>query len=87
MVVNISNYTKGSIERVTLEENIKQELLANKDTLKQAQIYAKNNIWQDTISLVASVQTLQPQEWQELLTSVGLENLKEKKLISEDIPQ
>lgn len=87
MVINTSNYTKGSIERVTLEENIKKELLANEDILKQAQIYANNNIWQDTISLVASVQASQPQEWQQLLTSVGLENLKEKKLISENTPQ
>ncbi|WP_017294124.1 DUF928 domain-containing protein [Geminocystis herdmanii] len=86
MVVNNSSYTKGSIERVTLDENIKKELLANKDILKQAQIYANNNIWQDTISLVGSIQESQPQEWQQLLTSVGLENLKEKKLISEDSP-
>ncbi len=85
MTVNTSNYTKGSIERVTLEENIKQELLANQDILKQAQIYANNNIWQDTISLVASVQESQPQQWQQLLTSVGLENLKQKKLISHKV--
>jgi hypothetical protein len=87
IVINTSNYTKGSIERVTLQENVKKELLAHKDTLKQAKIYAQNNIWQDTISLVASVQAVQPQEWQQLLTSVGLENLKEKKLISEDTSQ
>lgn len=86
MAVNTSNYTKGSIERITLEENLKEQLLANEDILKQAQIYANNNIWQDTISLVASVQKSQPQEWQQLLTSVGLENLKEKKLIFQDTP-
>lgn len=87
MVMNTTNYAKGSIERVTLEEDVKQELLANENILQQAEIYAKNNIWQETISLVASIQASQPQEWQQLLTSVGLENLQQKKLIFQNIQQ
>ncbi|BAQ64950.1 DUF928 domain-containing protein [Geminocystis sp. NIES-3709] len=83
MIINTSNYTKGIIERVSLEDNVKKELLANKDIVKQAEIYANNNIWQDTISLVASVKESQPQQWEELLTSVGLENLADKKLINQ----
>lgn len=81
MVLNTSNYTKGTIERVILDDKIKQELLANQDILEQAQIYANNNIWQETIALVASLQSEESQEWKELLTSVGLENLSEKSLI------
>lgn len=87
MTVNTTNYSKGSIERITLEDGIKQELLAQEDIIKQAQIYANNHIWQDTISLVASVQKSEPQQWQQLLTSVGLENLKDKKLMAHNKPQ
>jgi len=85
MVINTSNYSKGSIERVSLDDTVKAELLKDEDILKQAQIYANNNIWQETISLAASIKNDQPQEWQELLTSVGLENLVNKPLnISSD---
>jgi hypothetical protein len=38
-------------------------------------------VWQDTLSLVATMKESQPQQWQELLTSVGLNDLLDKKLI------
>ncbi|MGI0481796.1 DUF928 domain-containing protein [Geminocystis sp. CENA526] len=87
MAINTSTYTKGSIERVTLEDNIKKELSAQQDALKKAEIYASNKVWQETISLVAQVKESQPQQWQELLTSVGLENLADKQFAQEETPE
>ncbi|NCO73837.1 MAG: DUF928 domain-containing protein [Cyanobacteria bacterium] len=81
MFINTSNHTKGIIEKVSLNEETKKQLSTNLETLKQAEIYAKQGIWQDTLSLVATMKESQPQQWQELLTSVGLDSLIDKPLI------
>ncbi len=83
MFINTSNHTKGFIERVSLNGEAKNELSANPDTLKKAEIFAHQGVWQDTLSLVASMKELQPQQWKELLISVGLDDLIDKELISE----
>lgn len=81
MLINTSNHTKGIIERVSLNPDIQKQLSENSDILKQAEIFANEGVWQDTLSLVASIKESQPQQWQELLTSVGLNDLLDKKLI------
>ncbi|MBL1210028.1 DUF928 domain-containing protein [Geminocystis sp. GBBB08] len=81
MFINTSNHTKGIIEKVSLTEDVKNQLSANSDTLKQAQIFANEGIWQDTLFLVATVKESQPQQWQELLISVGLDDLINKELL------
>lgn len=81
MFINTSNHTKGMIERVSLNEDAKKQLSRNSETLKRAEIFANEGVWQDTLSLVATMKESQPQEWNQLLISVGLDDLLEKKLI------
>lgn len=81
MFINTSNHAKGIIEKVSLTKDIDNELSANSDTLKKAEILANEGVWEDTLSLVATLKESQPQQWQELLTSVGLDALLDKDLI------
>jgi Domain of Unknown Function (DUF928) len=81
MFINTSNHTKGIIRRVSLDEETKKQLSINSETLKLAEIFANEGIWQETLSLVATVKESQPQQWNQLLTSVGLDDLVDKKLI------
>ncbi|WP_066345147.1 DUF928 domain-containing protein [Geminocystis sp. NIES-3708] len=81
MFINTSNHTKGMIEKVSLEENINNQLSTNLDNLQRAQILANEGVWQDTLSLVATLKESQPKQWQELLTSVGLDALLDKNLV------
>lgn len=81
MFINTSNHTKGMIEKVSLTEDINNQLSTNPDNLQKAQILANEGVWQDTLSLVATLKESQPKQWQELLTSVGLDALLDKDLI------
>lgn len=63
---------KGEIQRVELSPSAKEELANAIEPLKQAQIYASNEIWQETLTLMATQRCNQEREWEELLKSVGL---------------
>lgn len=76
---NISNHTQGVVEKVTLAPEIKTQLSGNKDIVQQAQIYANQGIWRETLSLALTLRESQPEEWKELLTSVGLDKYVDKK--------
>jgi hypothetical protein len=66
----------GTIERVELKPEIKSQLLTTTDPLEKARIYAKEFIWQETLTSLTSVRDSQPEEWNELLQSVGLEDFQ-----------
>ncbi|AFZ52262.1 DUF928 domain-containing protein [Cyanobacterium aponinum AL20118] len=78
MFINSGNYTKGTIERVSLDELTQTQLEMTGDTLDKAQIFANADIWTETLINVIAVKESQPQEWIELLTSVGLHDYAEK---------
>jgi hypothetical protein len=69
------DYVEASLRRVEMTPALKGQLAQAQTPLDQAQTYAKQQIWQDTLQALAPLQSTQPQEWQELLTSVGLEGL------------
>jgi hypothetical protein len=66
--VNLS----GEIERVELSAVAREQLEKAIEPLQQAQVYAANNIWQETLTIVADQRCSNPKEWEELLNSVGL---------------
>ncbi|MEA5575195.1 DUF928 domain-containing protein [Anabaena sp. UHCC 0451] len=65
-------YTSGSLERTQLGSLLNSDL-KQIAPLKRAEIYAKNKIWYETISNIASLRNENPEIWTDLLTSVGLE--------------
>ncbi len=71
----VSNYVQAKIKRIDLNYPLKTKLNQAKTDLKKAEIYAQENIWQDTLMIAAQLRTSNKNEWQELLTSVGLEKL------------
>ena len=71
-------FEKGTLTKVTLSPETKTQLVKNPVILDKARIYAEQGIWSETVSLVSQVRNSQPQEWNELLTSVGLEKYADK---------
>ena len=71
---------QGQIKRVELTSAI-QHSLDSEISLKNAAVYGKNGLWYETVATLASLITAQPKDanlasnWQELLNSVGLEEL------------
>ena len=63
---------QGKIERIDLSSETKAKLEQQTTPIEKANIYASNNIWQETLTILADQRSNYPQEWQELLTSVGL---------------
>ena len=72
---------EGIIERVNLKPEIESQLANTNDTLEKAKIYNREEIWLDTLSNLASVRDSQPEEWSELLKSIGLEVFSDRPLI------
>jgi hypothetical protein len=64
---------QGEIERVALSEDIKTQIEAADEPLKQAELFAQQRIWSDTLMLMVSLKESNPTEWEQLLTSIGLE--------------
>ncbi|MGB3405439.1 MAG: DUF928 domain-containing protein [Microcoleaceae cyanobacterium] len=64
---------QGEIERVAVSEDLKTQIEATSEPLKQAELYAQQRIWQDTLMLMVSLKESNPAAWEQLLTSVGLE--------------
>ena len=77
---------QGQIQRVTIESTL-SDRLKNADALETAAIYGEAGIWYETIATLAKLQITEPNNpsltsnWQELLTSVGLEQVATTSLI------
>lgn len=82
MFINSGNYTKGMIKVVSLSPESKNQLASAESAIAQAEIYAKEKIWGETITLVAKERESQPQQWQQLLKSVGLQDYVDKEFAS-----
>ncbi|MEA5619380.1 DUF928 domain-containing protein [Cronbergia sp. UHCC 0137] len=74
-------YTYGSLQKTTLSSSLDSYLDAA-TPLKKAEIYAKYNIWQETLSNIAELKTEKPKEWEELLKSVGLEAIAKEPFLN-----
>ncbi|MBD2137820.1 DUF928 domain-containing protein [Anabaena sp. FACHB-1237] len=82
---NSNESVKGMINRVALKPS-EQKLLQNKDLYKQAEIYAQNNYWYNTLEAMMEIRKEKPNEWRELLSSVGLKELADAPNLSETTP-
>ncbi|KAB8330571.1 DUF928 domain-containing protein [Scytonema tolypothrichoides VB-61278] len=80
-------YVEGVIQRVNLNQGIVQQL-QQAQPRQQVAIYASNGIWYETLTTVAQLRQKNPQdvtlqqEWQDLLSSIGLGDFASKPLIS-----
>jgi hypothetical protein len=77
---------QGMIQRVAPDAQLQQQL-ANASLLEQAVLYGQAGIWVDTINTMAQLRESQPNDvalndnWQELLTTVGLKDIATKPLL------
>ena len=77
----------GTIKRTVLTSTQKAQLAAARQPLKQAEVYAKAGIWQETISILAQLRHDRPSDrnintaWQELLESVELKEIAKAPLV------
>lgn len=78
MFINSGNYTKGTIERVSLDDFSQNQIQMTSDTLKIAEVYANADIWSETLTTLMAIKDSQPQEWRELFNSVGLQDYADK---------
>lgn len=65
-------FVQGNILVVAKPTGLEEDLAAAKNPLEEASAYAKAQIWHDTVSSLAEVAEQYPEEWTELLYSVGL---------------
>ncbi|MDJ0658876.1 MAG: DUF928 domain-containing protein [Crocosphaera sp.] len=77
---NRDKYVEGSLEYVASTQLLENQI-KDKPSLEKAQVYANASLWFETLDTVAKIKEGNPQEWQELLTSVGLEMLTEVPMI------
>jgi hypothetical protein len=63
---------KVSIQRNELNVPLKNAIEKAKTPLKKAEIYARENLWQDTLMIMAQMRNSQPELWKELLTSIKI---------------
>ncbi len=81
-----SPIVQGAIQRVEIEPSLSARL-QHANAFETAAIYGEAGIWYETIATLATLQTTQPNNpslksnWQELLTSVGLEKVASTPLI------
>lgn len=78
---------RGKIKRTVLTSTQKAQLAAARQPLKQAEVYAKAGIWQETISILAQLRHDRPSDhnintaWEELLESVELKEIAKAPLV------
>jgi len=80
-------FVAGEVQRTEASLAMKSQL-AEATLLKQAAIYAQNGIWVEAVTTLAQLRQTQPEnsritaEWEQLLSSVGLEAIASKPLVS-----
>ncbi|NEQ68253.1 MAG: DUF928 domain-containing protein [Symploca sp. SIO2D2] len=77
---NLLNNVRQSPEQRELLERLKQSPEEAK-LYVEALVYANAKIWHETIDNIAQLSDAHPNEWQELLASVGLEDFTQEKLL------
>jgi len=83
------NYTllvEGWIQRTELSPDLKTKI-EQATPLEQAKLYAKERIWSETLMLAAQLRSSQPDEWEELLKSVGLNEIAQAPFIEYSTPE
>lgn len=84
-------YVQGWIRRVEPNPGLAEQLATTTSDLERVQVYARNGIWHEAIAMLAQLRRSNPndadirREWEELITSVQLENLAQVPLVQEII--
>lgn len=65
-------FVRGNLLVVAQTTGLEDDLAAAKNALEKASAYNNAQIWHDTVSSLAEVAEQYPEEWTELLESVGL---------------
>jgi Domain of Unknown Function (DUF928) len=79
-------FVEGYVQRIEPESSLKNEL-ANPDPMAKAIVYAKNEIWYDTVATLAQMRRKAPDdakltaEWRQLLQSQKLDSIADKPLV------
>ena len=73
-------FVQGELQRVQLNSEIKNAL-KQATPLKQAELYAKAGIWQETLTTAAQLRSSDPKTWEDLLRSVGLKEIAKEPFI------
>lgn len=68
-------FVRGEVRPIELSSDFKQKLQQASSPLEQAKLFAGERIWNETLNIVAQLRTTHPAEWQQLLKSVGLNDL------------
>ncbi|MGL5082813.1 MAG: DUF928 domain-containing protein [Microcoleaceae cyanobacterium] len=75
-------FVQVTITRAKLSEELKKQLEATKEPLKQAELLAKERVWLDTLVVMAQLRDSNQTEWEQLLKSVKLGDLSSVPLTS-----
>jgi len=79
-------YVEGWIQRTELSPDLKTKI-EQATPLEQAQLYAKARIWPETLMLASQLRSSKPEEWEELLNSVGLTEIAQAPFIEYRTPE
>lgn len=69
-------WIQGTLQRTELTSSVLSEL-AGATPLKQAELYAQARIWNETLEIAAQLREQDQTPWEQLLESVGLDQLAE----------
>lgn len=76
---SVNNYVEGWMKRTELSWEQQMKLAAEKEPLQQAEMYARANLWQEALTIMAQLRSERPNDpkvtnaWKELLASVYIE--------------
>jgi hypothetical protein len=79
-------YVEGWIQRTELSPDLKTKI-EQATPLEQAKLYATARIWSETLMLAAQLRSSNPDEWEELLKSVGLNEIAQAPFIEYPTPE
>jgi hypothetical protein len=79
-------YVDGWIQRTELSPDLKTKI-EQATPLEQAQLYAQARIWSETLMLASQLRSSKPDEWEELLNSVGLTEIAQAPFIEYRTPE
>jgi hypothetical protein len=80
-------FVEGYVQRIEPQLSLKSELVANPDPMARAIVYAKNEIWYDTVATLAEMWRKAPDdeqltaEWRQLLQSQKLDSIANQPLV------
>lgn len=78
---SLKSTVAGKITTVELDSSLQSQLNQIQDPLKKARFYADNGLWNETLAILASLYPSNPQEWKQLLESVGLQEYSDQPLL------